>query len=509
MRELGAVDAVRAGLPTLFLVAVYFLVINWIGARLGRRQKDARDYFLGSRAMPWPAVMGSIVATETSALTFLSVPGDAYTSGYLFLQLVLGYVVGRIAVAALLLPGYFEREIPTAYALLESRFGPRARRVTSLLFLTTRVLAAAVRLAVPAIPIALILRVPVWTAVLLLAAGTALYTLLGGIRAVIWIDLIQVFLYLSGALLALGFLLARLPGGLPAALAARAAAGDPVRFFDARFDPALPYTLWSGIVGGAFLSMASHGADQLIVQRLLACRTLSGARKAIVGSGFLVLGQMALFTTLGVLLRAYFAGRQVGGGAPGAFRSPDEIFPAFVVGHLPPLVSAYLVAGVFSAAMCSESSALNSLASSLSADLVAPFAGREAVEGRRGLVLGRELTLLWSVVLALLAVGFSYLPASEPAVQVALGLASVTAGGLLGAFVLARFAPRVSEGDVLLGIAASTVLVFALWLGAHGFLPLPLARRIAWPWYSLVGCAIACSAAGLSRAARRASGAAR
>ena len=496
-------ESLRTGLPTLVFVAVYFVVINAIGARLGRRQKDARDYFLGNRAMPWAAVMGSIVATETSALTFLSVPGDAYTSGYLFLQLAMGYVVGRIAIAALLLPGYFEREIPTAYALLERRFGPRARRVTSLLFLTTRVLAAAVRLAVPAIPIALILRIPVWTAVLLLAAGTALYTLLGGIRAVIWIDLIQVFLYLSGALIALGFLLARVPGGLSGTLAARAAAGDPVRLFDARLDTVLPYTIWSGIVGGAFLSMATHGADQLIVQRLLACRSLSGARKAIVGSGFLVLAQMALFTTLGILLRAYFGERPIGGGAPGAFRGPDDVFPAFVVGHLPPLVSAYLVAGVFSAAMCSESSALNSLASSLAADLVAPLAGKEAVEGRRGLVLGRKLTLLWSVVLALLAVGFSQLAPSEPAVQVALGLASVTAGALLGAFLLARFARRAAEGDVLAGIAASTIFMLVLWLGARGFLPIPFARRIAWPWYSLLGGAIACGVAGLSAAARR------
>jgi SSS family transporter len=502
-------EGLRAGLPALVLVAVYFAGINLAGAWLGRRQKDARDYFLGSREMPWPAVMGSIVATETSALTFLSVPGDAYSSGYLFLQLALGYVVGRIAVAALLVPAYFEREIPTAYALLEARFGPRARRATSLLFLTTRVLAAAVRLAVPAIPIGLILGIPVWIAVLLLAAGTALYTLLGGIRAVIWIDLIQVFLYLSGAAIALGYLLAKVPGGLSGALAARAAAGDPVRLFDARLDLARPYTIWAGVLGGAFLSMATHGADQLIVQRLLACRSRRGAQKALVGSGFVVLAQMALFTTLGVLLHAYFRGRPIGAAVPGGFRTPDDVFPAFVVGHLPPLASAYLVAGIFSAAMCSESSALNSLASSLAADVVAPAIGPGALEGRRGLRLGRRLTLLWSVVLAALAVGFSRLSASEPAVQIALGLASVTAGGLLGAFLLARFARGASERDVLVGVAASTALLFALWLGARGFLPIPAAREIAWPWYSLLGCAVACGAAGVSSLFGRARAASR
>ena len=279
-------EAIRLGLPTLLLILAYLAGINVLGAWLGRGQKDARDYFLGSHAMPWAAVLGSIVATETSALTFLSVPGDAYRSGYTFLQLVFGYVVGRFAVAGLLLPGYFQREIPTAYALLEARFGVRARRFTSLLFMVTRVLAAAVRLAVPAIPIALILGIPVWAAIVLLAAGTALYTLLGGIRAVIWIDLIQVFLYLSGAVIALVYLLARVPGGLSGAFAAHAAAGDPVRLFVFAFDLARPYTFWAGLLGGAFLTMASHGADQLIVQRLLACRGLRDAQKALVGQRF-------------------------------------------------------------------------------------------------------------------------------------------------------------------------------------------------------------------------------
>ena len=483
-------EAIRLGLPTLLFVLVYLAGINLLGARLARGQRDARDYFLGGHAMPWPAVCASIVATETSALTFLSLPGDAYRSGYTFLQLVLGYVLGRTAAAFLLLPGYFRREIPTAYALLERRFGPRARRVTSLLFMGTRVLAAGVRLAVPAIPIAAILRIPVWAAIVVLAAGTALYTLLGGIRAVIWIDLIQVFLYLSGAAAALVFLLARSPGGLSGAFAAHAAAGDPVRLFVLDFDLSRPYTIWAGVLGGAFLSMASHGADQLIVQRLLACRGLRDAQKALIGSGLLVLAQMALFLTIGVLLFAFYGGRPVGAG-PDAFRSPDEIFPMFLVGALPPLLSAYLVGGIFSAAMCSESSALNSLASALAHDVVGPLAGDDALTGRRGLRLGRVLTLLWTALLVLLAVGFSRLSPTQPAVQFALGLASVTAGGLLGAFLLARFAPRAAEADLLWAIGVATVLTLLLWLGSRGWIPFPLGERIAWPWYSLIGSAVA------------------
>ena len=484
-------ETFRLGLPALVAIAAYLAAINLLGGWIGRRQKDARDYFLGSHAMPWWAVMGSIVATETSALTFLSIPGDAYRTGFAFLQLVFGYIVGRAAIAVFLLPAYFQGELPTAYALLERRFGPSARRATSLLFMLTRVLAAAVRLAVPAIPIALILGIPVWAAVLLLAAGTALYTLLGGIRAVIWIDLIQVFIYLSGAVLALSFLLAALPGGLAGGLALRKAAGAATPLLDFRLDFAIPYTFWSGVIGGSFLAMASHGADQLIVQRLLACRGLSDARKALVGSGFLVFVQMALFLTIGVLLFAYFHGRPIDASAPGAFASPDEIFPTFIVRHLPPWVSAYLVAGVFSAAMCSESSALNSLASALAHDVVGPLRGKAALEGKRGLALGRWLTLFWSILLAALAVGFSLLRGDQPAVQVALGLASVTAGGLLGSFLLALYAPRAREADLLWAVFASVAFMMALWLGSKGWLGFSWGRRIAWPWYSLLGAGLA------------------
>ena len=470
-------ELLRVGLPAIVAILVYLAGINLLGAWLGRGQRDAGDYFLGSHAMPWWAVMASIVATETSALTFLSVPGDAYRSGFAFLQLAFGYLVGRIAVSLILLPGYFRGEIATAYALLERRFGTAVRRFASLLFMVTRIMAAGVRLAVPAIPIALILGVPVWVAILILAAGTALYTYLGGIKAVIWIDLIQVVVYLTGALLALAFLLRSVPGGLGAVLA-----GGGSRLLDLRPTLADPYTLWAGVLGGAFLSMASHGADHLIVQRLLACRGLRDAQRALVGSGVVVILQFALFLAIGVALSLFFGGRP--------FATSDEIFPAFIVHHLPPVVSAYLVAGIFSAAMCSESSALNSLASALANDIVGPAFGRGVLEGRRGLWLGRLLTLVWTLVLAGLAVGFSRLGQGQPAVQVALGLASVTAGGLLGAFLLGLVVEGAEESDALLAISVSALTMFLLWLGSKDWIDFPLGRRIAWPWYSMIGSAL-------------------
>jgi solute:Na+ symporter, SSS family len=193
------------------------------------------------------------------------------------------------------------------------------------------------------------------------------------------------------------------------------------------------------------------------------------------------------------MLFAFFDGRPIDPVAASAFRAPDEVFPTFIVRHLPGFISSYLVAGIFSAAMCSESSALNSLAAALAHDVVGPILGKERLEGRSGLALGRALTLVWTVLLALLAIGFSMLSQSQPAVQVGLGLLSVAAGGLLGAFLLAIYAKRARQADVLWAITLSTVSMLALWLGSKGWIPLTLGRKIAWPWYSLLGASIAVS----------------
>lgn len=486
-------ESFHVGLPTVVIVVLYLVGVNVLGIWVGRGQKSARDYFLGNRSLPWGAVLASIVATETSALTFLSVPGDAYRTGFTFLQLALGYVVGRTAVAFLLLPGYFAGEFATAYAVLERRFGAATRRFASLLFMLTRSLAAAVRLVVPALPIALLFRVPVWAAILVLAGSTAVYTALGGIRADVWVDLLQAVLYLSGAVLSLVVILGRIPGGFREVLASHARAGVPVPVFDFRFDLSNPYTFWSGILGGAFLSMASHGADQLIVQRLLACRGLREARRALIGSGLAILVQFTLFLSIGVSLWTFF--RLSPPAHP--FASSDQIFPELIVHHLPDWLSAYLVAGILASAMCSESSALNSLASALTHDILGPLFGKHRLEGRRGLFLGRMLTVFWTGVVALLAIGFARLRPDQPGVQLALGLAGVTAGGLLGGFLIARYVPAARQADALPAIGLSTLFVLALWLGAKGWIPFPLGRAIAWPWYSLIGSLSALGAAQL------------
>src|SRR5690606_34417818 len=288
------------------------------GALLGRQQHGARDYFLGGRAIPWWAICFSVVATETSALTFISIPATAYTSDFWFLQLAFGYLIGRIVIAWVLLPRYFSGEMVTAYQLLERRFGLGVRRFTSIIFMITRAFADSVRVFAAAIPIALITGLPYWQSILISGVVTLIYTYYGGLRAVIWIDVIQMGLYIFGGVAALYMLMQLVPGGW-GEIMATADAADKLRVVHLEGGFGSARWLITGIVGGTFLSMASHGVDHLIVQRLLASSTLRSARKALIGSGVVVILQFALFLVVGVGLFAYYNGQ--------SFAVPDEIFP--------------------------------------------------------------------------------------------------------------------------------------------------------------------------------------
>jgi SSS family transporter len=322
----------------LALIALYVVGVTAWGTWLGRRQKDPRDYFLADRAMPWWAVCFSIIATETSVLTFISVPGTAYTSDLWMVQLTAGYLLGRIAVAAILLPGYFSGELSTAYQLLEKRFGVLARRFASAIFLVTRLLASSIRLFAIAIPIQLIAGIPYWQAIVATGACTLIYTYFGGLRAVVYVDVLQMAIYLSGAVAALIVLLQVVPGGWSGVVAA-AEPLDKLRVL--HFEGGFASAQWilTGLIGGAFLAMASHGVDHLIVQRLLASPNLREARKALIGSGVFIMAQFVLFLVLGVALYAHYQGQ--------AFASPDAIFPTFIVDGLPAGVSGLVIAGIF------------------------------------------------------------------------------------------------------------------------------------------------------------------
>lgn len=455
------------GLDLVVLLAYLGGVTVW-GAWLGRNQKGGTDYFLGSRSLPWLAVMLSVVATETSTLTFLSVPGVAYTGSLVFLQLTLGYLAGRILVSLVLLPAYYRGSLTTAYQLLELRFGLGMRRFTSGIFMVTRLLADSVRLFATAIPLALITGWPYPASIAVIGVLTLIYTYAGGIKAVVWVDALQMGIYLLGAvatIIAIQFLV---PGGWSEALAASAEAGK-LRAIDLSFDLSTTYTLWAGVFGGAVFTMASHGTDQLIVQRLLTCRDLPSSQKALIGSGVVVIVQFLLFLVVGLGLWAFYEGRP--------FESSDEIFALFIVEQLPPGITGLLIAGVFAAAMSSLSSSINSLASAAAYDYWAPMVGARDDEARL-LRAGRAFSLLWAVLLIVGATLFIPLSRETAAVEVALGIASLVYGGLLGAFALGVLTRRPGQAAAIIGVASGVGVVTLL------------RDQMAWPWYALVGASI-------------------
>ena len=456
------------------VLVAYTAGVIGLGVWLGGRQRGARDYFLAGKGVPWWAICFSIVATETSALTFISVPATAYVSDLWFLQLGAGYLLGRIVVAALLLPRYFRGELTTAYQLLGQRFGDRARRFAANIFMVTRALADSVRIFAAAIPIALITGLAYWQSILLAGAVTLLYTYYGGLRAVIWVDVVQFFLYLLGGTVAL-FMLGRLAPAGWAGILELANAEGRLRIVHLEGGFASGRWLFTGLFGGAFLAMASHGVDHLIVQRLLAAASLRAARLALIVSGVVVIAQFALFLLVGVGLHAYYQGR--------TFPVADEIFPRFIVEGLPPGLSGLIVAGILAAMMSTVSSSLNSLASAATHDLYAPLRGRTGDEAHL-LVVGRRFTLVWAVVLIGGALLFQNLQSGAPVVVVALQIASFTYGGLLGAFLLGVLDPRARQRDVLLAMSVSIAVMALLWAGQQFG---GIDRVVDGLWFALIG----------------------
>ncbi len=425
--------------------------------------------------------MLSIVATETSALTVISIPGLAARGDLTFLQIAFGYLVGRIGVAALLLPGYFEGTQETAYERLERRFGPLARRVASGVFLFTRALADCVRVFATAIPLAIVTGWNMPLGILAIGIVTVVYTWVGGLRAVVWVDVIQLGVYLLGGAATL-VVATRLAGG-PGAFAHAWTQGKLVAL---DFTPSLTklYTFWGGMVGGALLASASHGTDHLIVQRLLAARGLRDAQRALVGSGVFIIAQFALFLLVGTSL--WLAG------ADHPELRGDAIYPTFIVRGLPAGLAGLVVAGILAAAMSSHASAVNSLASATTHDFYAPLTGRR--EATHLLAVGRWLTLFWTAVLVAGAMAFRN--QNTPVVQVALSIASLTYGSLLGTYVLGGLSARVRERDVIAAMSVGTlVMIPVVFAGPLGQLldeprALVALARLAWPWYVPLGTAV-------------------
>ena len=475
-----------------FAVLIAYLIgTTLLGVWLGRNQKDARDYFVANQAIPWWAILFSVVATETSALTFISIPGLAYLGDLSFLQIAMGYLIGRIVIAFTLLPRYYQGELVTAYALLQRRFGVSTRRFTSIVFMVTRAFGDSVRVFATAIPIALIIgpmvRADLVTplSILILGVFTLIYTYHGGMRAVVWTDVLQTGIYLLGGVAALVLIGQGVPGGWGAIFDTAGAAGK-LNLIDTYTGIDRAHTLWAGLIGGAFLSMASHGADQIIVQRLLASANLRDARRALIGSGIVVIAQFALFLVIGVGLHAFYQGQ--------AFAKPDEIFPRFIVEVMPPGLTGLVIAAILAAAMSTVSGALNSLSAATTHDLYLPLSGRRPDDA--GLLrISKLFVLVWAVIL--IGGALLYDAQGTPVVVVALAIASFTYGGLLGTFFLGILWKRAIERDAItglaVGIAAMSFIVFArqlsAWNPGMADTLAPFAR-IAWPWYVLIGTTI-------------------
>jgi solute:Na+ symporter, SSS family len=453
----------------LAIIALYLAGITLFGLRFRRKQRSLRDYFLAGRDIPWWAIALSIVAAETSTLTIISIPGLAYDTNFTFLQVIMGYVVGRVVISFVLLPHYFRGDLYTAYELIERRFGRGLRSLTAGLFLLTRAAAEGVRVYAVSIVVSIALGAGQVASIAIITALTVIYTFEGGLAAVIWTDVVQTAIYVGGTLVGLVTILHLVPGGWPAIHAAAAGAGK-LQLFDFRPNFLIPYTFWAGLIGGTFFTTASHGTDQLIVQRLLAARGEKQSMAALLSSGFAVFLQFALFLTVGIMLWAYYR-------VPSAmFGKPDRIYPTFIVTRMPHGISGLLIAAILAAAMSNLSAALNSLSSSVIMDFYARL--QPQADEKTKMRLSRLATLAWALVLFALA--WIALHKVGRVVEVGLQIASVAYGALLGVFLLGVLTRRANQTGAMSGMACGFTMELYLWLGT----------RVPWTWWVMIGTAV-------------------
>jgi solute:Na+ symporter, SSS family len=464
------------------VLLVYLAGITVFGMRFKQSQRSVKDYFVGARKTSWIVICLSIVATETSTLTLIGVPALAYGTfarpeqgGTLtYLQVLLGYVAGRFIIARLFLPSYFRGDLLTAYALLESRFGVLTRRVAASMFLVMRALAEGVRVFAASLVLSAVLAssfqgIPhlwLWS-IVIVGVLTLIYTFEGGIAAVIWTDLIQFVIYVGGSILAAYELVHLTPGGWSGILDAGRAAGK-LQVFSFTWDFTVPFTFWAGLIGGTFLTNASHGTDQLLVQRLLTCKNLRDSQKAIITSGFIVLAQFILFLGIGIMLFAYY---QHVPRPP--ITTNDEIFPVFIVTTLPHGISGLVIAAIFAAAMSNLSGSLNSLASTTVLDLYNPLTGGRSSDAQL-LALSKWCTAGWGIVLILIAIvarGWGSV------FTAGLTAASIVYGPMLGAFLLGVLTKRANTPGVISGMTVSAASMLTIWW----------TTKLAWTWYVLAG----------------------
>jgi SSS family solute:Na+ symporter len=464
------------------IVGIYLVGVTVIGTIISGKQRSSRDYFLGGKEMSWWTVGFSIVASETSTLTFISIPGLAYKSDMHFLQLAIGYFVGRLLVSVIFIPAYYKGDLETAYDFLGKRFGVSLRKFTSSVFITTRVLASGVRLFATAIPVHLITGYSYPVCILLIGSFTLVYTYLGGLKAVVAMDVVQMFIYLGGAVASMILILFHLPNGWNDVVSFATADGiNKFEIINGNWGTSFmdflvsPYTLIGGLLGGTFLTMASHGTDQLLVQRLLGCKTRWDSQRALMLDATFIVIQFAFFLVLGLCLYAFYGGvpfQQLG------LKSSDEIFPKFIVENLPTGIAGLVVAGVLASAMGTLSSSISSLASSSFLDLFKFSSRGKSMDHVTEMKWSKLFTLIWGVILIGGAMLFT--DTKNPVVELGLKIASFTYGGLLGTFFLGLLFPRTTQRDAYIGfisglLAMSAILTFT---------------KIDFTWHTFIGCSV-------------------
>jgi SSS family transporter len=474
------------------VILVYLAGVTWFGAHFRRRQKSLKEYFLGGRTAPWWAIALSIVSAETSTLTIISTPALAFAGDLGFLQVVMGYLLARVVIAFLFLPHYFRGEMYTAYELIELRFGPRLRRVTAGTFLIVRAFAEGVRVFAISIVISIVLGTGELVSIVLIVCLTLFYTFEGGMTAVIWTDVVQMFLYVLGAALSFGVLLHQIPGGWQHVVAVADPLGK-LRVFHCGFHPtaeffARRYSFWAGLVGGCFLTTASHGTEQLMVQRLLAARNERESRAALFASWAVIFVQFSLFLLIGVMLFVLRSDQHLAAPA-----KADALYPEFVWHSLPPGLSGLVIAAILAAAMSNLSAALNALASTTVIDFWRPLRGRKAepLPGGRGsaeageVKVARFVTVAWGVVL--LVIG-TFARHWGTVLEAGLTIASIAYGGLLGVFLLGLMPRRVPQNAAIFGMVAG--------IGTEVYLK--LGTSVAFTWLAAVGTVVTFGSAWLA-----------
>ena len=450
------------------VIAGYLVAITAFGSWFARFQKTTRDYFLTGRSVPWWAICFTIVATETSTLSFIGVPASAYAGNMTFLQLAMGYVVGRFLVSLVLLPAYFRGELFTSYELLQRRFGPSVKNTAAVIFMITRTLADGIRLFATALVIAVVTQVPVPLIIVLLGAAMIVYTVRGGVAAVIWTDVVQMFVYIAGAAVVFFALLSRIPGGWSTVAEVGSAAGK-FQIFDFTLSSGRIYTFWSGLLGGIALTLATHGTDQFLVQRLLSARSQRDAQRGLVTSGFIVFAQFVMFLLIGVMLYTYYQGVAL----PRPLARTDEILPLFVVTGIPPGVSGFIIAAIVAAAL---SPSINALAATTVNDFYVKYFRPDADQARL-MRVSRDATIAWGIAQIGVALGAQWIDRSV--LDSGLSVLSFAAGPVLGAFLTGVLIARVGSTAMLCGMLAGTAAVCGAW--AAGW---------AWTWYALVGASV-------------------